>query len=400
MPTYAYKAMNPKSRTIRGTMVADNEIDLETRLKEIDLEVLDTRVVRERRAGFTSRIKLKDMIILCLHLEQLTRAGVPIHEALADVRDSTESLKLRDIMTDVLEKVKSGSKLSEALATYPRVFDTVFVGLVQAGEKNGNLTESFVHMSEHMKWSNDIRRKIRKAMAYPLTLLVVMAGVVAVLMVAVVPKLISFLLSQGFEIPLHTRALIATSQAFQSYWFLIFGIPIAIIMLVLTFYRMNEAFAYRVDGLLMRLPVLGVVIRKINMARFTHFFSVMFKSGIDIPDALTASKGVVANRVIKESIDLVNRSVIEGSSLTASLRISNQFPMLVIRMFKVGEDSGNMGGALENVNFFYQREVNDAVDSLVGMVQPMLTIVMGALIFWVIAAVFGPLYQSFQNMQF
>jgi type IV pilus assembly protein PilC len=400
MPTYAYKAMNLKSRTIRGTMVADNEIDLETRLKEIDLEMLDTRVMRERKAGFTSRIKLKDMIILCLHLEQLTRAGVPIHEALADVRDSTESLKLRDIMTDVLEKVKSGSKLSEALATYPRVFDTVFVGLVQAGEKNGNLTESFVHMSDHMKWSNDIRRKIRKAMAYPLTLLVVMAGVVAVLMLAVVPKLLSFLLSQGFDIPLHTRALIATSHAFKNYWFLIFGIPIAAFMLMMTFYRINEPFAYRVDGLLMRLPVLGAVIRKINMARFTHFFSVMFKSGIDIPDALTASKGVVANRVIKESIDLVNRSVIEGSSLTASLRISNQFPMLVIRMFKVGEDSGNMGGALENVNFFYQREVNDSVDGLVGMVQPMLTIVMGALIFWVIAAVFGPLYQSFQNMQF
>jgi type IV pilus assembly protein PilC len=237
-------------------------------------------------------------------------------------------------------------------------------------------------------------------MTYPLMLLVVMTGVVAVLMLAVVPKLLSFLLSQGFDIPLHTRALIATSQAFKSYWFLIFGIPIAAFMLMMTFYRINESFAYRVDALLMRLPVLGAVIRKINMARFTHFFSVMFKSGIDIPDALTASRGVVANRVIKESIDLVGRSVIEGSSLTASLRISNQFPMLVIRMFKVGEDSGNMSGALENVNFFYQREVNDSVDGLVGMVQPMLTIVMGALIFWVIAAVFGPLYQSFQNMQF
>jgi type IV pilus assembly protein PilC len=400
MATYAYKAMNQNGRTIRGTMVAENEIDLETRLKEIDLEVLDARVMRERKAGLTSRIKLKDMIILCLHLEQLTRAGVPIHEALADVRDSTESPKLRDIMTDVLEKVKSGSKLSEALATYPRVFDTVFVGLIQAGEKNGNLTESFVHMSDHLKWSNDIRRKVKKALTYPVALLVVMSLVVAVLMVAVVPKLINFLQTQGFDIPLHTRALIATSLAFQHYWFLIFGLPIGLSMLILMFYRINESFAYQVDAWLMRLPVLGVVIRKINMARFTHFFSVMFKSGIDIPDALAAAKGVVANRVIKESIDLVGRSVIEGSSLTASLRISNQFPMLVIRMFKVGEDSGNMSSALENVNFFYQREVNDAVDGLVGMVQPILTIFMGGLIFWVIAAVFGPLYQSFQNMDF
>jgi type IV pilus assembly protein PilC len=400
MPVYAYAAMNQQGRTIRGTMVAENEIDLEARLKEIDLEVIDARVKKERKAGFASRIKLKDMIILCLHLEQLTRAGVPIHEALADVRDSTESAKLRNIMTDVLEKVKNGSKLSAAFATYPRVFDGVFVGLVQAGEKSGNLTESFVHMSDHMKWSNDIRRKIKKAMTYPIVLLLVMSAVISILMLAVVPKLIKFILDQGFEVPFHTRALIAVSGAFQNYWYIIFGVPIGLFMLVMTAYRLHEPFAYWVDDRLMRLPVLGNVIRKINMARFTHFFSVMFKSGIDIQDALLAAKGVVANRVLQASIELVNRSVVEGNNLTNSLRISNQFPTLVVRMFKVGEDSGNMTGALENINFFYQREVNDAVDSLVGMVQPALTIVMGGLIFWVIAAVFGPLYQSFSQMEF
>jgi type IV pilus assembly protein PilC len=400
MPVYAYTAINAKGRTIRGTMVAENEVDLEIRLKEMELDVTDSREKKERKAGLISRIKLKDMIILCLHLEQLTRAGVPIHEALADVRDSTESPKLRDIMTDILEKVKSGSKLSAALDTYPRVFDKVFVGLVQAGEKNGNLTESFVHMSEHMKWVNDIRRKVKKAMAYPIALLAMMSGVISILMIAVVPKLIRFILDQGFEVPFHTRALIAVSGAFQNYWFLIFGIPAIVFLVTLTIYRNHEPFAYWIDARLIRLPVFGEVIRKINMARFVHFFSVMFKSGIDIPEALTVARGVVGNRVIKESIDLVNRSVIEGNNLTSSLRISSQFPALVIRMFKVGEDSGNMSEALENINFFYHREVNDSVDSLVGIVQPALTIIMGGLIFWVIAAVFGPLYQSFSQMKY
>lgn len=400
MPTYNYSSINEMGRTIRGTMVAENDIDLETRLKEIDLTLIDFRVAKPKKAGFSSRIKLKDMIILCLHLEQLTRAGVPIHESLADVRDSTESAKLRDIMTDVLEKVKGGNKLSEAMATYPRVFNEVFVGLVQAGEKNGNLTDSFVHMSDHMKWSNDIRRKVKKAVTYPAVLLVVMSCVIAILMIFVVPKLIKFIVDQGFDIPFHTKALIWTSEFFQVYWFFIFGVPFIGFIFLLGLYRTSESFAYRVDSMLMRLPVLGNVIRKINLARFTHFFSVMFKSGIDIPDALLAARNVVANRVIKESIEIVNRSVVEGNNLTTSLRISNQFPTLVIRMFKVGEDSGNMSDALENINFFYNREVNDSVDGLVGMIQPLLTIFMGGLIFWVIASVFGPLYQSFQNMKF
>ena len=399
MPAYNYTSINEKGRSIRGSMVAENDVDLETRLKEIGLDLVSFKVQKIKRAG-KSKIKLKDMIILCLHLEQLSRAGVPIHEALADVRDSTESKKLRDIMTDVLEKVKTGSTLSEAIANYPRTFSEVFVGLIGAGEKTGKLTDSFVHMSEHMKWTNDLRRKIKKAVTYPIVLLVVMSAVIAILMVFVVPKLIKFILDQGFEVPIHTRALIATSEAFQTSWYIIFGIPILAFMGIMTLYRTNEKFAYFMDGLMLKLPVLGQAMRKINLARFTHFFAVMFKSGIDIPDALIGSRKVVGNRVISESVELVHRGIVEGNSLTASLRMSNQFPSLVIRMFKVGEDSGNMNDALENIKFFYDREVSDAVDGMIGLIQPILTLFMGGLIFWVIAAVFGPLYASFSNMKF
>lgn len=399
MATYNYSALTERGRTIRGTMFAENEIDLETRLKEVGLDLVRYRE-QAKKSGGSTRIKLKDMIILCLHLEQLTRAGVPIHEGLADVRDSTESVKLRDLMTDVLEKVKTGSSLSEAFAHYPRVFNEVFIGLIAAGEKNGSLTDSFVNMSEHMKWTNDLRRKVKKATTYPVVLLIVMSLVIAVLMVAVVPKLLKFLIDQGFAIPFHTKALIYTSEAFQDHWYLIFGLPIGAFILARILYRTSEPFAYMMDGLILKLPVIGPTVRKINLARFTHFFSVMFKSGIDIPEALLASRNVVRNRVIKESIDIVHRSIVEGNNLTNSLRISNQFPTLVIRMFKVGEDSGNMNDALTNIKFFYDREVSDSVDSMVGMISPTLTLVMGGLIFWVIAAVFGPLYQSFSNMKF
>lgn len=399
MAQFTYSALNERGRKMTGTMVAENEIDLETRLKEIGLDLITYRE-QTRRASKSTKIKLKDMIVLCLHLEQLSRAGVPVHEAIADVRDSTESTKLRDIMTDVLEKVKTGSTFSEALANYPRVFNEIFVGLIAAGEKNGNLTESFVNMSMHMKWTNDLRRKVKKAIRYPIALLLVMTVVIAILMVAVVPKLLKFISEQGFEIPAHTRALIFVSEAFQSHWYLILGTPVLFFTFIMMLYRTSEPFAYKLDALLLKLPVIGPTVRKIDLARFTHFFSVMFKSGINIPEALVAARDVVKNRVIKESVEIVHRSIVEGNNLTSSLRISNQFPTLVIRMFKVGEDSGNMNDAMSNIKFFYDREVNDSVDTMVGMIQPILTLVMGALIFWVIAAVFGPLYQSFSQMKF
>ncbi len=317
-----------------------------------------------------------------------------------DVRDATDSLKLRDVLTDLVERIKSGEKLSEAMNHYPRVFNEVFIGLVKAGELNGNLSESFVHMTDHLKWTSELRRKVKKAITYPIVLLVVMSAVITILMLFVVPKLIDFIMSQGFEIPIHTRALIWTSEFMQNWWFLVFGVPIILFVSTKAMCRVSESFNYKVDRILLKVPAIGNTIRKINMARFTHFFSVMFKSGIDIIDSLEAAKHVVGNAVIRESVETVMKSVTEGNSLTASLRISNQFPNLVIRMFKVGEDSGNMNDALENINFFYKREVDDAVDAMVGMIQPILTGVMGALIFWVIAAVFGPLYDSFKNMNF
>ena len=402
MPSYKYSAINDKGNNIRGTLMAENEMDLESRLKDLGLDLVTAREVRNRTKGASksSKVKTKDLIIMCMHLEQLDRAGVPLHDAIADVRDSTESAKLKDILTGVYESVKTGLLFSKALSAYPRVFNDVFVGLVAAGEKTGNLSMSFIHLGEHLKWSDNLKRKVKKATRYPIVLLLVLSGVITALMMFTVPKMLDFIKSQGFDIPIHTRALIAVSDAFADYWYVILGTPVLIIFGLMMLYRVSEGFAYKVDSFALRMPLIGPVIRKIDMARFTHFFAVMFNSGIDVIESLEAARGVVNNRVLKESVNLVITNVTDGNSITSSLRLSQQFPNLVVRMFKVGEDSGNLNEALENINFFYNREVNDSVDALVGSIQPILTVVMGGLIFWIIAAVFGPLYQSFSKMKF
>lgn len=398
MPNYRYSAMNQNGRTIRGMAMADNELDLEARLEPLGLELLTCKETKEKKGSKYGKVKIKDMIIMCLHLEQLDRAGVPLHDALTDVRDSTSSPRLKAVLTNVYESVKNGMVLSEALSQFPKIFDSVFVGLIASAERTGNLSEAYAHLNHHMKWNNDLRRKVKKAIKYPIVLLCMISLVITTLMLAVVPKLVDFIVNQGFEIPWHTQLLIDVSSAFENYWYLILGIPVCTTIVVVIMKRVSESFAYRWDALMLKTPVFGSVIRKIDMARFTHFFSVMYRSGIDILDALEGSKEVIRNRVLKESLDYVKLSVSDGNSLTSSLKLSNQFPNLVIRMFKVGEESGNMNEAMENINFFYDREVNDAVDGMIGMIQPALTIVMGVLIFWIIAAVFGPLYESFSKM--
>ncbi|MEZ5690736.1 MAG: type II secretion system F family protein [Rickettsiales bacterium] len=400
MPSYKYSSINDRGRTIRGVVVADNEIDLENRLKDIGLDLISAREVktRDKSAGRGTKVKNKDLIVMCLHLEQLDRAGVPLHDAIADVRDSTESAKLKDVLTGVYESVKTGTVFSKALEAYPRVFNNVFVGLIAAGEKTGDLAMSFQNLGEHLKWVADLRRKVKKAIRYPIVLLVVLSLVITALMILTVPKMVEFIVSQGFELPIHTRALIAVSEAFQSYWYAILGIPVVIFFIFMLLYNISERFAYRVDYITLKIPLIGSVSRKIDMARFANFFAIMFNSGIDVIDSLEAAKGVISNRVLKESIDLVKVNVTDGNSITSSLLLSHQFPNLVIRMFKVGEDSGNLKDALENIKFFYNREVSDAVDNLVGSIQPILTTIMGLIIAWIIAAVFGPLYESFSKL--
>jgi len=189
MPYYRYAAVNDAGRTIKGVVTAENDVDLEERLKQIGLDLVNFKELREKKGSASGKVKIQDMIVCCLHLEQLGRAGVSLLDAIADVRDTTDSSTLKNVMTGVYEYVKNGEILSKALAHYPHIFNEVFVGLIASGEKTGNFSEAFLHIAEHLKWTNDLRRKVKKAIRYPIALLLVMSGVITTLMTAVVPKL-------------------------------------------------------------------------------------------------------------------------------------------------------------------------------------------------------------------
>jgi len=400
MALFSYTGINDKGRKIKGQLSANNEVDLYQRLKGLNVELVGAKVDSGRRGVqlFRANIKNRDLIQACLHIQQLQAAGVGLLETLADVRDATEQRRLRDMISEIHQDVSEGASLSEAFGKHPKVFGTVFESLVSAGEASGNLVESFTQLIKHLKWVDAVNAKVKKAVRYPAVMLVVMLGLFLFMMTSVVPQVTSFLQSNGQALPFITLSLIATSNFVQSFWWVFIALPVTIFVLANTLSRMSSDFAYRIDFLKLRLPMFGPVLRKISLSRFAHFFATMFQSGVPILSCLETAQKVVGNLVLARSLGSVRTTVQDGSPLSSGLRDTGEFPNLVLRMVKIGEDSGNLGETLENVTEFYDHDVTETVDSMVGMIEPALTMFAGLMMAWIVAGVLGPIYSGIAKM--
>ena len=396
---YTYKALDQnRNRIIKGTMQANNEYALEQLLSESNLALISFKKVNDSLfgLGMFDRITSKDLISFFIHLEQLEKAGVPLLDSLSDLKDFSDNQKIREVATDLYESVKSGKLLSEAMEKHKKIFDPVMISLVRMGEKTGGLQSAFKNIYENLKWSNEIKRKTVKAIRYPLFSLFVLFVVTAVMLKLVVPKVMGFIIDQGIPIPSYTEALIATSDFVEAY-FLDFVILCIVSYILIQILSRNRSFKYKVDEVKLKLPLLGSIIIKIEMSKFTRFFGVTFASGIPVLECLQISGDIVKNTVLRDDIERVKESVSDGKSVYNALASSKYFPGMVLRMFKVGEDSGNMVDAMENIQYFYSMEINDSIDKIIGTLQPSIIFTMGGLMAWVILAVFGPIYGNFDN---
>lgn len=401
MSVYSYKALDVDGKTVKGKLSADNEAELESKLKQSGLDLISAHEIKEFNLfGFFSSVGTQEMILICIHLHHLLGAGVAILDAIGDLRDTAANPKVREIMMDVYDSLKNGKMLSESLASHPTIFDAIFIGLVRTGEKTGNLAEVFYHLEQHFRWIQKLKKGVKKATMYPLFLFILMSCIIALMVGYVVPKLTAFLLTQNIPLPGYTLALIALSDFMVSYWPYILSTPVIIIISVKLLCRASKNFAYFYDNFKLHLPIMGKILRKIEIARFCHFFALLYKSGISILDGLQISTSVVNNIVLRTTILQIRQDVNEGKKLAKALVDSKQFQPLVTRMFKVGEESGNLEQSLISVNEFFNEEIQASIDALVGALQPLLTLIMGGLLGWIIMAVFGPVYGSFSNKHF
>lgn len=398
MSLYAYKAMDPAGRRVRGRMDALNPADLEMRLKRMDLDLISCGPLKQGKTG-GARITRRELITFCFHLEQLARAGVPIIDSLVDLRDSLDNPRFREVLADLIENVEGGRTLSQALAGHPKVFDEIFVSLIRAGEETGKLPEILLSLTESLKWQDELAAQTRKLVMYPAFMGIVVILVTLFMMLYLVPKMVGFIKNMGQELPLHTQVLIATSNFFVNYWYVLVLLPLLLGAAAALAIKTQPRARCRFDAAKLSLPWIGDILKKIILSRFAGVFSMMYASGISVLDSIRTTQGIVGNTFIQEGLQRVEEMISDGQNITIAFQNVGLFPPLVIRMLRVGENTGSLDTALANVSYFYNRDVRESIARVQAMIEPAMTMIVGVILGWVMLSVLSPIYDTISKLK-
>jgi len=399
LPTYSYKAVDQTGRSAQGEIDALNEVDLELRLQKIGLDLITYRQITKRASLFSRRaVSLRDLMMFCFQLEQLTSSGVPLLDGLIDLRDSTTNLHFQKVIGGLVSEVEGGRMLSRAMAEYPNVFNHVFVSLVQAGEQTGRLPEVFENLAATLRWQDELVSQTKRLLAYPSFVLVVVLAAVVFLMSYLVPQMVSFLQNMGQELPLETRVLIFMSDAFVSYWWVILSAPVLLAVIIAIMVRQSAEARYKFDYVKLKIPVVGEILQKIILARFARYFALMYQAGIPILDAIKTCEEIVANRVVADALGRAQQQINAGDTMSESFRNAGLFPPLVVRMIRVGENTGALDKSLLKISYFYDRDVSESIEKMMKLIEPTLTVILGGILAFIMFSVLGPVYDSFEKL--
>ncbi len=401
MPDYRFRTIDANGKIRTDTMIASNPMELEKRLATMGFDLLSYKEQAQASRSLLrrKRISRRELINFTFHIEQLIKSGVPLIDSLKDIRDSLDYSHFTDVLQTIIDDIEGGKTFSLALAEHPQIFDQVYVTLVKVGEETGRLSEVLHDLADTLRWQDELASHTKKIMIYPAIVTVVVLGVVSFLMMYLMPQLLPFIKNIGSEIPLHTRILMSVSDAFIEYWYLVFGLPV-IAWLVLSYLnRRSHAVRYFLDGLKLKIWLFGPLVSKIKLARFANYFAMMYSSGITVLDALKISESMVDNVVLSEAISKARAQIADGTLISKSFESIGVFPSMIVRMLKIGEDTGAMDEALLNVSYFYNREVREAIDKLEPAMMPALTLLLGGIMMWIMLSVLGPVYDAVSGVK-
>lgn len=389
---FDYKAVSAEGRMVFGRIDAINMVDLEMRLKRMDLDLVSGKAIDQQKLFGKRKIPRPDLINFCFHLDQLTRAGVPILEGLADLRDSIENPRFREVIAGLIEGIEGGQTLSLAMADHPTVFNPVFVNLIRAGEATGQLPDVLSSLTESLKWEDELASHTKKLLMYPAFVGTVVISATFFLMIYMVPQLKLFVKNMGQTLPPQTQLLFFVSDLLVAYWWAFLLLPILAVVGLITTLRSNPLARLRFDAVKLRLPVLGPILNKIILSRFANTFAMLYAAGIPILESIRTTQDIVGNRVIRKALRRVEQSIREGQNVANAFHDAGLFPPLVVRMLRVGENTGGLDKALLNVSYFYNRDVKESVEKAQTLIEPILTVFMGMLLGWIMLSVLGPIY--------
>ena len=397
MPLYRYRAISASGKISKGESNALNEQDLAAQLKKIDLDLIRAQTIKNQIS--LRKLARRDLIDFLFQLEMLLHAGVPILSILADLRDTTETLKIRNLCASLYEMIDSGSTLSEALAANPGLFPELVVNLIRAGEATGQLPDVLNEIVNSLKWQDELLAKTRQILIYPAFVTLVVSMVVIFLMTYLVPQIVGFVANMGGSIPIQTRLLISISDAFVRYGWIIIPAPVIIFILLLLLTKTSHRARRMMHAAELRLPYIGAIIKKILLARASDTLGLTYRTGIPLLDGLVYCSNVTSNLIVKEAIEHARTAIANGASISRGFADQKLFPALIIRMIKTGEETGDLTGALKNISYFYNRDINDSIARMQSLIEPALTILLGIMLGWIMTAVLGPIYDTVSRIR-
>ncbi len=387
---FEWEGKDRNGKTMRGEMRAGGENQVQAALRRQG--VLPAKIKKRRmRAG--KSIKPKDLAIFTRQLATMMKAGVPLLQSFDIVGRGNANPRVTRLLNDIRTDVETGTSLSAAFRKFPMHFDNLYCNLVEAGEQAGILDQLLDRLATYMEKTEAIKSKIKSALMYPISVVVVAFVVVAVIMIFVIPAFKEVFSSFGADLPAPTLFVIGMSEFFVAWWWLIFGGIGGGVYFFFQAWKRNEKMQKVMDRLLLRVPVFGALIEKSIVARWTRTLSTMFAAGVPLVEALDSVGGAAGNSVYSDATERIQHEVSTGTSLTAAMTNANLFPTMVLQMCSIGEESGSIDHMLGKAADFYEAEVDDMVAGLSSLMEPIIIVFLGGLIGGIVVSMYLPIFK-------
>lgn len=396
MPVYSYEAVEPGGRVVKGSLDAENASVVLAKLQTLNYTVVD--VTESRGAGKAAvigrpggRVKLNSLVVFSRQFATMVNAGINILKCLDILEAQTKDPALRPVIIEVRKDVVGGASLTEALAKHPNAFSKLFVSMVKAAEAGGILDLILDRLATFLEKEQEIIGRIKGAMVYPICVLVFAILMVIAMFIFVLPTFKEIFEGSGAELPLITRMLFLISDTIRAFWFLLPTIPMAVCFGTKAYYK-TEQGRWNIDKLKLRIPVVGELVQKMAISRFSRTLGTLVNSGVPVLRALEIVAETAGNVVIARAVDQARASVREGQRISAPLAASGMFPQMVTQMMDIGEETGRMSEMLIKIATFYDNEVDVAVKALTSLIEPALIIFLGGIVGFIVGSIMVPMF--------
>ncbi len=390
LATYTWEGKDKSGKIIRGELRAASPTVVRTTLRRQG--ILATKVSKQSMRG-KGKVTDKDITLFTRQMATMMKSGVPLLQSFDIVGKGASNPAMARLVSSIKTDVETGSALNQAFRKYPLHFDNLYCNLIEAGEQAGILDQLLDRLATYKEKTQAIIAKIKSALFYPISVLVVAFIVTAVIMIFVVPQFKKVFTSFGADLPGPTLVVMAISDYFVEYWYIVFGALGGGLYAFFYFWKRSEKMQMLMDRLALRLPIFGEVIRKATLARWSRTLSTMFAAGVPLVEALDSVGGASGNYIYREATKQIKAEISTGSSLTVSMQNTNVFPNMAIQMISIGEESGQIDAMSGKVADFYEAEVDDAVERLSSLMEPMIMVVLGILIGGIIIAMYLPIFK-------